>query len=107
MDLSRRQFVGLLGVSRVAFSTPAARGEPIVERRVYDHASVIPPESVLKRCGLHRFRRYDGPERVTFLVRFASTGERARAWDRFNTDPEWCRLRAGGDVRLKELSFPS
>jgi hypothetical protein len=77
----------------------------MVERRVYHRAGVVPPESVLRKCGLDRFHRHDGLKHVTFLMRFGSPAERTRAWDRFNADPEWCALRESGYVRLQEISF--
>jgi len=77
----------------------------MVERRVYHRAGVVPPESALRRSGIHAFHRRDEPARVTLLMRFGSPAERTRAWDRFNTDPEWCGLRESGPVRLQEISF--
>lgn len=125
MDGSRRQFVFVLAGAAAARRTFAqgrakrsidAERRTIVERRVYDRSGVVPPASVLRRCGLDRFHRHDEPPSatlksgtlspVTFLMLFASLEERARAWDRFNTDPEWCRLRESGPVRLQEISFP-
>lgn len=90
-------------------SDSSLHAEPrtIVERRVYDRAGAIPPDFVLRRSGIHWFTRRDEPGRVTFLIRFASPVERARAWDRFNTDPEWCALRERGPVQLQEISFPA
>ena len=79
----------------------------VVERRVYDRAGAVPPASLLRRCGIHSFHRHDRLSRVTFLMRFASPTERVHAWDRFNTDPEWCALRESGPVLLKEISFPA
>jgi hypothetical protein len=38
-------------------------------------------------------------------MRFGSFAERTRAWDRFNTDPEWRALREAGCVGLQEISF--
>lgn len=40
---------------------------------------------------------------IEYQVAFTSLEARARAWDRFNCDPEWCALRATGSVRLREI----
>ncbi|HEV2199021.1 MAG TPA: hypothetical protein VGR73_04310 [Bryobacteraceae bacterium] len=109
--MSRRQFVFVLAAAPAARLPALAQGkaEPrtIVEQRVYDRAGVIPPDFVLRRSGIQWFTRRDEPGRVTFLTRFASPVARARAWDRCNTDSEWCALRESGAVLLKEISFPA
>jgi hypothetical protein len=109
-NLSRRGFVCALAAAPAARLMCAAQGRAerrtIAERRVYDRAGVIPPASILGRCGFGRYHRHDGAERVTFQFRFRSSLERARAWDRFNTDPEWLALREQGAVELEEISFP-
>jgi hypothetical protein len=66
---------------------------------------VVPPASALRKCGIERFDRHEDGRHVEFRIPFDSLAERTRAWDRFNSDPEWCALRAAGDVRLREISF--
>ena len=110
MKITRRQFA-VLGVAAPAGflsansrETSGASGQ-VFERRVYARSGVIPPSSVLRRAGMARFDRHEDERHVEFWIPFDSLGERTRAWDRFNCDPEWCALRARGDVRLEEISF--
>jgi hypothetical protein len=115
VKVTRRQFAGFIGVATAACGSGAGEIEAtgggvreigtLVEQRVYDCAGVVPPDSVLRRCGIAKFERHAGERHVEYRIEFDSLAERTRAWDRFNCDPEWCALRAGGDVRLKEISF--
>jgi hypothetical protein len=59
----------------------------------------------MRRCGLERFERHEDERHVEFRISFNSLAERTRAWDRFNSDPEWRALRSDGDVLLRKISF--
>ena len=111
MTFTRRQFAAFLGVAPAGLfgehAKPLCKSGRILERRIYDRAGVVPPRSVLRRSGIERFARREGKRHVEFRIQFDSLGERTRAWDRFNSDPEWCALRAGGDVRLTKIMFAS
>ena len=108
MDLTRRQFGKLLGIAPAVISPVAAftaRLEGIIERRVYDRAGAVPPEEILRRCGVHLLARENAGTDVALTIAFPSFAERVRAWDRFNSDPAWCALRTNRAVRLRELTI--
>jgi hypothetical protein len=74
-----------------------------LERRVYEHNSVMPSRRLLLRNGIRPVSIRTTAQGIEYHVAFTSLEARARAWDRFNCDPEWCALRASGNVRLREL----
>ena len=97
MRITRRAFAyGIAGTALAATLPP-----PIHERRVYAEGSVLPPPEILRRHGI-RPVSIKGAE---YLIPFASLEARTRAWDRFNTDEDWCAMRDAGNVALKEVQF--
>ena len=40
---------------------------------------------------------------TAYTIWFASLEARVKAWDRFNTDEDWCVIRNGGTVALQEV----
>ena len=109
MRISRRQFAcGIVGAaalgSRTARSRVVVEGR-IFERRTYALGSVLPPREVLERHGIHPVsvkRQQNGTE---YSVAFASAEARVKAWDRFNADEDWCVIRDGGRVELREVQI--
>jgi hypothetical protein len=87
----------------VALAANASAREFVMERRVYTRGSVLPPDQLLRRNGLNA-TRIESAEGTIYQFRFASLEARAKAWDRFNADPQWCVLRDSGSVRMSELS---
>jgi len=109
MQITRRQFAIVSGISTGMARAAAAGGKEYaratVERRVYDRAGAVPPVSALQRCGMTHVRCRDRGTNVELAIVFRSFAERACAWDRFNSDPEWCALRESREVRLREIAF--
>ncbi len=111
MDVTRRHFGRTLGVAplllRPAFATPATSTstDAVIERRVYDRAGAVPPVSILRRCGLRLVSSENAGGDVVLTISFHSLADRVRAWDRFNSDPEWCALRESREVRLNEIAI--
>jgi hypothetical protein len=101
MRLSRRAFA--LGLTAAAFALGAGASSQVTERRVYDQGSVLPPRELLVRNRIRPASIRHTPQGAEYLIPFDSLEARAKAWDRFNTDPEWCSLRDRGNVRLREL----
>ena len=108
MRVSRRAFA--LGLTSAAFAaTAGAQPEgsgaspPILERRVYERKSPMPSRRLLIRNGIRPVSIRPTAQGIEYQVAFTSLEARARAWDRFNCDPEWCALRATGSVRLREI----
>ena len=101
MRVSRRTFA--LGLSAAAVAFAASPRPKVIERRVYDRGSVLPARELLRRNGILPASIRPTPQGVEYVIPFASLEARARAWDRFNTDPEWCTLRDAGAVRLCEI----
>jgi hypothetical protein len=103
MRVSRRAFgLGLAGAA-VAL---AADGNPAVtERRVYRRGSLLPSRDLLKRAGIYLVSIRRTPNGAEYLFQFDSLAARAKAWDRFNTDSDWCAMRDAGSVRLAELEI--
>jgi len=102
MPVSRRTFALGLSAAAMAFGTsPRPR---VIERRVYDPGSVMPSREILRRNGIRPASVRPTPQGVEYRIPFASLEARAQAWDRFNTDPEWCALRDDGAVRLREVA---
>ena len=96
MRVSRREFVyALAGTAAVATAAPLA----IHERRVYAPGSTLPPPEILNRHGI----RPSSIKGTAYLIPFVSLEARTRAWDRFNTDEDWCSIRDAGGVTLKEI----
>ena len=74
-----------------------------MERRIYALGSVLPPQEVLHRHGIHPEsvkRRHDGIAYSTF---FDSPEARVKAWDQFNADEDWWVIRDAGTVALQEM----
>jgi hypothetical protein len=96
MRITRREFAyGIAGTALAATSVL-----PLIhERRVYAEGSVLPPPEILSRHGI-KPASVKGTE---YLIPFASLEARARAWDRFNTDDDWCVMRDRGSVTLQEM----
>jgi hypothetical protein len=107
MRISRRQFAcGIAGAAALGSRTarpPGVVDGRILERRIYALGSVLPPLEVLERHGIHPVsvkRRQYG---VAYSISFASAEARVKAWDRFNADEDWCVIRDGGTVALREI----
>jgi hypothetical protein len=101
MRLSRRAFA--LGLTAAAFALSEGASPQVTERRVYGRGSILPPREALDRTGIRPASIRPTPQGVEYLIPFDSLEARAKAWDRFNTDPEWCALRAHGKLRLREI----
>ncbi len=97
MRITRREFA--YGIAGTALAATAAEPPLIYERRVYASGSVLPPREILHRNGI-RPLSIKGTE---YLIAFASLEARTRAWDRFNTDDDWCAMRDRGCVTLQEM----
>jgi len=96
MSVSRREFAyALAGTAAVATAAPLA----IHERRVYAPGSTLPPSEILSRHGI----RPSSVKGTEYLIPFASLEARTRAWDRFNTDEDWCAIRDAGSVAVEEI----
>lgn len=94
MRITRREFA--YGIAGTAL---AAAPPPIQERRVYAQGSTLPPLEILSRHGIRPLSVRGGE----YLIPFVSLEARTRAWDRFNTDEDWCAMRDRGSVTLKEI----
>ena len=104
MRISRRQFAcGIAGVA--ALGSRTARWPGIVERRIYAHGSVLPPREVLERHGIRAVSVKRQQNGTVYSVAFASIEARVKAWDRFNADEDWCVIRDGGTVALREVQI--
>ena len=79
----------------------SSRAAAYIERRVYAPGSTLPRPEILERHGI-RPVFVKGSE---YLIPFASFAERARAWDLFNNDENWCELRDAGNVSLEEIQI--
>jgi hypothetical protein len=102
MRISRRQFAcGIAGVA--TFGSAAARPPVIIERRIYAHGSALPPPEILRRYGIRprSMRRTDNG--TVYLIAFGTLEARAKAWDQFNADDDWCAIRDGGTVALQAV----
>lgn len=60
--------------------------------------------SIFHRSGVHPILYADtivGPDlpNLTYLIPFASLGDREKAWDAFGADPEWVKVRAESVAR--------
>ena len=90
MRITRREFA--YSIAGTALTAAAAEPTLIYERRVYASRSTLPPPEILSRHGI-RPLSVKGAE---YLITFASLEARTRAWDRFNTDENWCAIRDAG-----------
>jgi len=102
MRVSRRTFA--LGLSAAAVAFGASPRPMVIERRVYDRRSVMPSRELLDRSGIRPASVRATLQGVEYVIPFASLEARVQAWDRFNTDPEWCTLRDAGAVQLREIA---
>ncbi len=93
--MNRREFLAVTGAATLI------RSSEVYERRVYLPGSVLPPLRVLKRNGITLVRR-TGNE---YTFQFTSLEERIRAWDCFNSDPDWCALRERGQVSIESIKI--
>ena len=109
MQLSRREI--LLGITGAAVTASAAEriSQParISERRVYAEGSIVPPAQVLARSGIRVESARSTTQGTEYLFTFDSLEQRTQAWDRCNTDAEWCVLRKTGAVLLREIAIAS
>ncbi len=97
MRITRREFA--YGIAGTALAAAAAEAAVIYERRVYTEGSTLPPREILRRHGI----RPVSVKGTEYLIPFASLEARARAWDRFNNDDDWCAMREVGVVALEEI----
>jgi hypothetical protein len=67
------------------------------ELRAYTGSADV--QGILARFGL----RPHTLSPMRFLIPFDSLEQRSRSWDRFNSDPEWARVRA--QLRLVETTI--
>ena len=103
MRISRRTFVLAVPAAGLTFyPRPCAR---LVERRVYGALSPLPSRELLLRNGMSEVEIRRTPLGFEYVLRFNSLEARVHGWDRVNTDPEWCALRARGEIDLLELSL--
>jgi hypothetical protein len=80
-------------------------GPYVIEKRIYAKEGVLPSWELLVRSGVQRVSIHHSPRGAEYVMRFDTLESRARAWDRFNSDPEWCALRTQGSVQLLEMSI--
>ena len=99
MRITRREFA--YGLAGAAIAATASQPALIYERRVYAPGSTLPPPEILSRHGI----RPVSVQGAAYLIPFTSLDARTRAWDRFNTDEDWCSLRDRGRVTLQEIQI--
>jgi len=83
--------------TRLRVSRALASNARYFELRAY--AGSVDLQGIFARAGLRTHAL--GPMR--FLIPFDSLEQRSQAWDRFNSDPEWARVRA--QLRLVETTI--
>jgi len=83
--------------TRLRVPTALASNARYFELRAY--AGSVDLQGIFVRAGLRPHAL--GPMR--FLIPFDSLEQRNQAWDRFNSDPEWARLR--NQLRLVETTI--
>ena len=106
MLITRRQFGFAWAAASVATRPAhAAEAGAVIERRVYHRAGAVPSRALLEQCGLRILAHESSGMFTTLTLAFPSAADRTRAWDRFNTHPEWCALRAVREVRLHHLAL--
>jgi hypothetical protein len=118
MRISRRQYAfGLAGVACLAQGAAAlgcaiappvvvercAVDQSVVEQRIYAPGSVLPPVEVLRRNGIRPRSMTRTEDGTVYLIPFDTLEARVKAWDRFNTDENWCVIRDRGTVALHEV----
>src|SRR4051812_50149372 len=111
MRISRRDFAyglagGLAGVTAGASGSVVATASThagLWERRVYAHGSPLPSPESLRRSGIRPVSITRTPEGTAYLFPFVTREARAKAWDRFNTDEEWCSIRSQSSVVVREI----
>lgn len=73
---------------------------PTLRQLAMVHERFAGPEiRIFHRSGIHPIMYADtiiGPDlpNLTYLIPFASLADREKAWDAFNSDPEWVKVRA-------------
>jgi hypothetical protein len=78
---------------------------PTLRQLAMVHERFAGPEiRIFHRSGVHPILYADtiiGPDlpNLTYLIPFASLADRERAWDAFNSDPEWVKVRAESIAR--------
>jgi len=78
---------------------------PTLRQLAMVHERFAGPEiRIFHRSGVHPILYGDtiiGPDlpNLTYLIPFASLADRERAWDAFNSDPEWVKVRAESIAR--------
>jgi hypothetical protein len=78
---------------------------PTLRQLALVHERFAGPEiQIFHRSGVHPILYADtiiGPElpNLTYLIPFANLADRERAWDAFNSDPEWVKVRAESVAR--------
>ncbi len=78
---------------------------PTLRQLAMVHERFAGPEiRIFHRSGVHPILYADtiiGPElpNLTYLIPFASLEDREKAWDAFNADPEWVKVRAESIAR--------
>ena len=103
MSISRRAFVLSLPLAGLA-TAGTTRGR-IVEKRTYSLAGIAPPPVLLARNGFDLVSVKRTRLGAEYTLAFASLEARAQAWDRFNTDPQWCALLEKSGVQLLGISL--
>ena len=103
MRISRRRFV--VAVPAMGLALSAKPRERIVERRTYGAQSLLPSCELLRRNGIGEVEIQRATLGFEYVLRFQSLDARVRAWDRVNTDPEWCTLRERQPIELLALSL--
>lgn len=106
MRMSRRALILAVPMSGLArLSQPRNRAIRIVERRTYSPHSLLPSRELLLRIGMKGLAIRRTSLGVEYELRFDSLAARARAWDSFNTDPQWCALREQRSIELLGISI--
>jgi hypothetical protein len=101
MRLSRREFAwGLAGISAAA---GAIIETGVLEQRVYSPGSVLPTVEILQRSGMRSVSVQSTGNGTEYLIAFESLEARAKAWDQFNGDSGWRKLREFGSVHIREI----
>ena len=102
MRISRRQFAyGIAGAAVLGSAT--GRPPVVIERRIYAHGSALPPPEILRRSGIWLRSVTRTGDGTVYLLGFDTLEARAKAWDRFNADDDWCAIRDAGTIALQEV----
>jgi hypothetical protein len=89
----------------VGLAWRADAGRQVVERRAYGKGSLLPSRELLVRNGIRPTSIRQTPGGTEYTISFDSLEARAKAWDSFNSDPEWCELRARGAIQVVEIAI--